>query len=203
MFCSGEHFLEEFKNFVSKTINSRETDHLINSDLGSPSRAHSLTGDPQPETQRTSALGYRFRCLDTFRGIALVLMVFVNYGGGRYWYFKHSGWNVSWDKVRIPGVLQRLGVTYFVVAVLELLFAKPIPENCVSVLYHTKVPYDPEGILGTINSIVMAFLGVQNAVSASTITYCGCSSVAPPSHVIFLPRRSTSSLKSVLRGGKE
>lgn len=29
------------------------------------------------------------------------------------------------------------------------------------VLYHTKVAYDPEGILGTINSIVMAFLGVQ------------------------------------------
>lgn len=28
-------------------------------------------------------------------------------------------------------------------------------------LYHTEVAYDPEGILGTINSIVMAFLGVQ------------------------------------------
>ncbi|XP_073854869.1 heparan-alpha-glucosaminide N-acetyltransferase isoform X11 [Macaca fascicularis] len=182
---------------------------------------------------------------------------------------------LSWDKVRIPGVLQRLGVTYFVVAVLELLFAKPVPEHCASrqgltmlprlasnswtqviflprppkllglqersclslrditsswpqwllilaleglwlgltfllpvpgcptgylgpggigdfgkypnctggaagyidrlllgddhlyqhpsstVLYHTEVAYDPEGILGTINSIVMAFLGVQ------------------------------------------
>ncbi|XP_053756983.1 heparan-alpha-glucosaminide N-acetyltransferase isoform X3 [Panthera pardus] len=151
---------------------------------------------------------------------------------------------LSWDKVRIPGVLQRLGVTYFVVAVLELIFAKPVPESCASerscfslrdiifswpqwlfilmlesiwlgltfflpvpgcptgylgpggigdlgkypnctggaagyidrlllgddhiyqhpssaVLYHTEVAYDPEGILGTINSIVMAFLGVQ------------------------------------------
>lgn len=35
---------------------------------------------------------------------------------------------VSWEKTRIPGVLQRLGGTYFVVAVLELLFAKPVPE---------------------------------------------------------------------------
>ncbi|KAI2549900.1 heparan-alpha-glucosaminide N-acetyltransferase, partial [Homo sapiens] len=123
-------------------------------------------------------------------------MVFVNYGGGKYWYFKHASWNgltvadlvfpwfvfimgssiflsmtsilqrgcskfrllgkiawrsfllicigiiivnpnyclgpLSWDKVRIPGVLQRLGVTYFVVAVLELLFAKPVPEHCAS-----------------------------------------------------------------------
>ncbi|XP_023565847.1 heparan-alpha-glucosaminide N-acetyltransferase [Octodon degus] len=300
--------LEDFTNWVSKAINSRETDHLINSDLGSPSGADPLTGDPQPEARCPSASGYRLRCLDTFRGIALVLMVFVNYGGGRYWYFKHSSWNgltvadlvfpwfvfimgssiflsvtsvlqrgcskfkllgkiawrsfllicigifivnpnyclgpLSWNKVRIPGVLQRLGVTYFVVAVLELLFAKPRHENCVSnrrfpflrdvtcswfqwllilllesiwlgltfllpvpgcptgylgpggigdlgryvnctggaagyidhlllgsdhlyqhpsstVLYHTKVAYDPEGILGTINSIVMAFLGVQ------------------------------------------
>ncbi|XP_040099207.1 heparan-alpha-glucosaminide N-acetyltransferase isoform X2 [Oryx dammah] len=151
---------------------------------------------------------------------------------------------LSWEKARIPGVLQRLGATYFVVAVLELLFAKPVPETCTSerrcfsllditaswpqwlfvlilegiwlaltfflpvpgcptgylgpggigdggryrnctggaagyvdrlllgdqhlyqhpssaVLYHTEVAYDPEGILGTINSIVMAFLGVQ------------------------------------------
>lgn len=37
---------------------------------------------------------------------------------------------VSWDKVRIPGVLQRLGVTYFVVAVLELLFWNPVPDSC-------------------------------------------------------------------------
>ncbi|GAB1301766.1 Heparan-alpha-glucosaminide N-acetyltransferase [Apodemus speciosus] len=152
---------------------------------------------------------------------------------------------VSWDKVRIPGVLQRLGVTYFTVAVLELSFLKPVPDSCTlgkklllsprhhfqlapmarhsdagkplagfdilftcpwvpysgylgpggigdlgkyphctggaagyidrlllgdnhlyqhpssTVLYHTEVAYDPEGILGTINSIVMAFLGVQ------------------------------------------
>lgn len=28
-------------------------------------------------------------------------------------------------------------------------------------LYHTTIPFDPEGILGTINSIVMGFLGMQ------------------------------------------
>uniref|UniRef100_A0A4W2EAE1 Heparan-alpha-glucosaminide N-acetyltransferase catalytic domain-containing protein n=1 Tax=Bos indicus x Bos taurus TaxID=30522 RepID=A0A4W2EAE1_BOBOX len=296
--------LEDFQNWISKAINSRETDRLINSELGSPSRA----SDPQPEAWRRSAAPLRLRCVDTFRGMALILMVFVNYGGGKYWYFKHSSWNgltvadlvfpwfvfimgtsiflsmtsilqrgcskfrllgkiawrsfllicigifvvnpnyclgpLSWEKARIPGVLQRLGATYFVVAVLELLFAKPVPETCASerscfsllditaswpqwlfvlilegvwlaltfflpvpgcptgylgpggigdggryrnctggaagyvdrlllgdqhlyqhpssaVLYHTEVAYDPEGILGTINSIVMAFLGVQ------------------------------------------
>ncbi|XP_058145843.1 heparan-alpha-glucosaminide N-acetyltransferase [Dasypus novemcinctus] len=300
--------LDEFNNWISKAINSRETDRLINSDLGSPSRADPLGGDAQSEPWRPPTPPHRLRCVDTFRGIALILMVFVNYGGGKYWYFKHASWNgltvadlvfpwfvfimgssiflsmtsilqrgcsklkllgkiawrsfllicigiiivnpnyclgpLSWDKVRIPGVLQRLGVTYFVVAVLELLFAKPVLENCASerscfslrdiapswpqwlfilmlesvwlgltfllpvpgcptgylgpggigdwgkypnctggaagyidrlllgeehlyqhpsshVLYLTEVAYDPEGILGTINSIVMAFLGVQ------------------------------------------
>ncbi|XP_040587715.1 heparan-alpha-glucosaminide N-acetyltransferase isoform X2 [Mesocricetus auratus] len=300
--------LDDFSNWISKTITSRETDRLINSELGSPSRTDPLSGDCQPEARRTSASPYRLRCVDTFRGIALILMVFVNYGGGKYWYFKHSSWNgltvadlvfpwfvfimgssiflsmtsilqrgcskfrllgkiawrsfllicigiiivnpnyclgpLSWDKLRIPGVLQRLGVTYFVVAVLELLFSKPVPDSCSlerscfslrdvtsswpqwlilltlesiwlaltlflpvpgcptgylgpggigdlgkyphctggaagyidrlllgdshlyqhpssTVLYHTEVAYDPEGILGTINSIVMAFLGVQ------------------------------------------
>uniref|UniRef100_A0A8D1PTI7 Heparan-alpha-glucosaminide N-acetyltransferase n=1 Tax=Sus scrofa TaxID=9823 RepID=A0A8D1PTI7_PIG len=293
--------LEDFHNWISKAINTRETDRLINSELGSPSRA----ADPQPEAWRLSAAPLRLRCVDTFRGIALILMVFVNYGGGKYWYFKHASWNgkmlfvfimgtsiflsmtsilqrgcskfrllgkivwrsfllicigiiivnpnyclgpLSWEKARIPGVLQRLGVTYFVVAVLELLFAKPVPESCASerscfslldvtsswpqwlfvlvlegvwlaltfflpvpgcptgylgpggigdlgkypnctggaagyidrlllgddhlyqhpspaVLYHTKVAYDPEGILGTINSILMAYLGVQVFVS--------------------------------------
>ena len=28
-------------------------------------------------------------------------------------------------------------------------------------MYHTTQPFDPEGVLGTINSIVMGFLGMQ------------------------------------------
>ncbi|ELW71398.1 Heparan-alpha-glucosaminide N-acetyltransferase [Tupaia chinensis] len=118
--------LDDFHNCISKAMNSRETDRLINSELGSPSRADPLGGETRPEPWRPAASPHRLRCVDTFRGIALILMVFVNYGGGKYWYFKHASWNVSWDKVRIPGVLQRLGVTFFVVAVLELLFAKPV-----------------------------------------------------------------------------
>lgn len=35
----------------------------------------------------------RLKSLDTFRGISLVIMMFVNYGGANYWYFSHSKWN--------------------------------------------------------------------------------------------------------------
>uniref|UniRef100_A0A673AL03 Heparan-alpha-glucosaminide N-acetyltransferase-like n=1 Tax=Sphaeramia orbicularis TaxID=375764 RepID=A0A673AL03_9TELE len=240
--------------------------------------------------------------------ISLVIMVFVNYGGGRYWFFKHESWNgltvadlvfpwfvfimgtsialsinsllrsgtsrssvlkkvvwrslqlfiigvfivnpnycqgpISWDNLRIPGVLQRLAWSYLVVACLDLLVARahldiismeawwscgldillywpawlcvllmeviwlcltfllPVPGcptgylgpggigdmgqfiNCTGgaagfidrwllgekhiyqnptsrVIYATHMPFDPEGVLGSINSILMAFLGLQ------------------------------------------
>uniref|UniRef100_A0A8C6LKF3 Heparan-alpha-glucosaminide N-acetyltransferase n=1 Tax=Nothobranchius furzeri TaxID=105023 RepID=A0A8C6LKF3_NOTFU len=216
--------------------------------------------------------------------ISLVIMVFVNYGGGRYWFFRHESWNgltvadlvfpwfvfimgtsislsvssllrsgstrcsllrkvvwrsvqlfiigvfiinpnycqgpLSWNNLRIPGVLQRLSWSYLVVASLDLTlgfpflnmlfcslwlfltFLLPVPgcptgylgpggigdmgrySDCTGgaaafidrwllgenhiyqtpssrVIYATHVPYDPEGILGSINSILMAFLGLQ------------------------------------------
>jgi Domain of unknown function (DUF5009) len=36
--------------------------------------------------------GGRILGVDTFRGIALCIMIFVNYGGGGYWFLDHSRW---------------------------------------------------------------------------------------------------------------
>lgn len=121
----------------------------------------------------------RLRSLDTFRGIAIILMIFVNYSGGHYYFIDHAVWNgltvadlvFPWfifimgtsinlsyksfikrgDSIwtafmqilfrsvklfiiglvlnlgqnlptwRIPGVLQRFGVCYFVIGTLNLL----------------------------------------------------------------------------------
>nr|XP_034993998.1 heparan-alpha-glucosaminide N-acetyltransferase-like isoform X2 [Zootoca vivipara] len=250
----------------------------------------------------------RLLSLDTFRGFSLTIMVFLNCGGGGYWFFEHAAWNgltvadlvmpwfvfiigtsvalafhammkrgvsriqllrkltwrtvilllmglcflnygprdgpLSWSWARIPGVLQRLGFTYFILALMEtffclkdldiyqfdnwwaplrdtilywpewvimviletlwlcLTFLLPVPgcprgylgpggigddgkyPNCTGgaagyidklvlgeehiyhyptckELYKTTQPFDPEGILGTINSILMAFFGLQ------------------------------------------
>ncbi|XP_068089767.1 heparan-alpha-glucosaminide N-acetyltransferase [Hyperolius riggenbachi] len=298
--------LNTVQNWICTRINPVETDRLINSELGSPHRADPSIQDAHLVAWNTAS--QRLRSLDTFRGLALIIMVFVNYGGGGYWFFKHQSWNgltiadlvfpwfvfimgtsihlslnsmlrkgnskwklfgkvlwrsvqlfliglfvinpnycrdpLSWNEIRIMGVLQRLSLTYLVVSVLELLCAKPVPDslpenrtcfllqdvvifwpqwlivlvleaawlcltlllpvpgcptgylgpggigdygkfaNCTggaaayidklvlgeehvyqhpssNVIYKTSVPYDPEGILGTINSIVIAFLGLQ------------------------------------------
>lgn len=34
-------------------------------------------------------------------------------------------------------------------------------------MYHTTQPFDPEGVLGTINSVVMGFIGMQVSYSHS------------------------------------
>ncbi|KAF3852169.1 hypothetical protein F7725_005524 [Dissostichus mawsoni] len=308
--------LDVVRGFFFRISGSMETERLINSELGSPDRTVSLIADnilPPP-----SSPSKRLRSLDTFRGISLVIMVFVNYGGGRYWFFRHESWNgltvadlvfpwfvfimgtsialsthsmlragstrcsllrkvvwrsmqlfiigvfiinpnycqgpLSWDNLRIPGVLQRLAFSYLVVACLDLLVARGrldilttdawwspgldillywpawvctylrnhlvmphFPTSCARlpnvsylgpggigdmglyanctggaaslidrwllgeshiyqtpssrVIYATHVPYDPEGVLGSINSILMAFLGLQGAISAA-LTKC-------------------------------
>ncbi|TKS68112.1 Heparan-alpha-glucosaminide N-acetyltransferase [Collichthys lucidus] len=308
--------LDAVRALLFRVAGTMETERLINSELGSPGRTGTPVTDnilpPPPSPSK------RLRSLDTFRGISLVIMVFVNYGGGRYWFFRHESWNgltvadlvfpwfvfimgtstalsinallragstrcsllrkvawrsmqlfiigvfiinpnycqgpLTWDNLRIPGVLQRLACSYLVVASLDLLVARghldilttdawwspgldvllywpawlcvllleilwlcltfllPVPgcptgylgpggigdmglyANCTGgaagfldrwllgeshiyqtpssrVIYATRMPYDPEGVLGSINSILMAFLGLQGVVSAA-LTKC-------------------------------
>ncbi|XP_064457684.1 heparan-alpha-glucosaminide N-acetyltransferase-like isoform X2 [Ornithodoros turicata] len=250
-----------------------------------------------PVQQAPSPVRKRLRSLDTLRGLSIVLMIFVNYGGGKYWFFHHAPWNgltvadlvfpwFMWimgtsmamsvrsllrkgvtkrrifrkimkrslilfglglilntmgtdgdlRHIRIPGVLQRFGIAYFVTCSVHLLRAKrqdddrggdilPYwPEWLVMVpllalhvcltfllhvpgcgsgylgpgglarnetfynctggaagyidriilsenhlyqhseakkLYHSPLPYDPEGILGCLTSIFLVFLGLQ------------------------------------------
>ena len=35
----------------------------------------------------------RLVCLDTFRGMSLLFMIFVNYGGAEYWFLQHAPWH--------------------------------------------------------------------------------------------------------------
>ena len=39
------------------------------------------------------AISSRIRSIDTLRGACLAIMIFVNYGGGGYYFFDHSKWN--------------------------------------------------------------------------------------------------------------
>ncbi|KAL1516877.1 hypothetical protein ABEB36_000715 [Hypothenemus hampei] len=136
---------------------------------------------------------HRIKSVDVFRGLCIMLMIFINYGGGRYWFFQHAAWNgltiadlvfpwflwimgvslvvslqkklhravprqtlvvqlirrsliliflgivinsskhiLSIAELRLPGVLQRIGVAYFVVGILEIAFTKRVDLETVN-----------------------------------------------------------------------
>lgn len=66
--------------FYFKSLSNQST----TSDTNQESPDNEL--DP-PKTKK------RLKSLDIFRGVAIVLMIFVNSGGGRYWWIDHSVWN--------------------------------------------------------------------------------------------------------------
>ena len=141
----------------------------------------------------------RVRSLDAFRGLSITIMIFVNYGGGSYYFFNHSPWNgltvadlvfpwfiwimgvcipmsvrsairretpvktVIWQvavrsvklwllgfilntlggwitlsRLRVPGVLQRFGVSYFIVFVVGYSFTRPEPTTLTGGLRHVE-----------------------------------------------------------------
>ncbi|XP_042214151.1 heparan-alpha-glucosaminide N-acetyltransferase-like [Homarus americanus] len=63
----------------------------------SPSTSQSLPPSVESSSQVTvpdsMRQGGRLQSLDTFRGIAIVVMIFVNYGGAKYYFFSHARWN--------------------------------------------------------------------------------------------------------------
>ena len=131
----------------------------------------------------------RLRSLDTFRGIAIALMIFVNDGGGGYWFMEHATWNglyvadlvfpwflwimgvcipmsvssalkretptksviwgvtlrscklfllgfilnslgwIQFSKLRVPGVLQRFAICYFVVSLVGFCFTRSTKQS--------------------------------------------------------------------------
>ncbi|CAG9791836.1 unnamed protein product [Diatraea saccharalis] len=73
------------------------------------------------------AIQQRLKALDTFRGIAIVLMIFINDGAGGYWLLEHATWNglVIGDLV-FPAFLWIMGVC--IPLSIKSAFAKGIPR---------------------------------------------------------------------------
>ncbi|KAJ8922259.1 hypothetical protein NQ315_004196 [Exocentrus adspersus] len=225
-------------------------------DLGGSSPGTPLVIERTPSVRKHP---HRIKSIDVFRGLAIILMIFVNYGGGKYWFFQHSVWNgitvadlvfpwflwvmglsltVSFQSklrravprrqmvfqvirrslilvllgviinsnknmstiadLRFPGVLQRIGVAYLVVGILEVIFMKRTEVDSISVIHdvvvawpqwlfvisliviHTCVTFladvpgcgkgylGPGGILGTLTSILTVYLGVQAGKTLNT-----------------------------------
>ncbi|KAL4710302.1 hypothetical protein ACJJTC_011118 [Scirpophaga incertulas] len=73
------------------------------------------------------AIQQRLRALDTFRGIAIVFMIFVNDGAGGYWWLQHATWNgLTAGDLVFPAFLWIMGVC--IPLSTKSAFAKGIPR---------------------------------------------------------------------------
>ncbi|XP_025412388.1 heparan-alpha-glucosaminide N-acetyltransferase isoform X2 [Sipha flava] len=68
-----------------------KTDLDIENDFGTGSNEPVIIHPQLPKPVKNSS--YRIASLDAFRGISIILMIFINLGGGEYWFFQHSPWN--------------------------------------------------------------------------------------------------------------
>lgn len=98
-------------NFIIKVIKgfilSRNTADE-NNDLG-PLQESDISVQPLIRITRAST---RVRSIDTFRGIAILLMIFVNNGGGKYVFFNHTPWNgLTVADLVLPWFAWIMGVT--------------------------------------------------------------------------------------------
>lgn len=77
-------------HLLEKRKNSKEKDEslLLKRVILPETEADRSSSRPVKKPERS-----RVESLDTFRGMALAIMIFVNYGGGNYWFFQHSDWN--------------------------------------------------------------------------------------------------------------
>jgi heparan-alpha-glucosaminide N-acetyltransferase len=64
--------------------------YLSRSAAESPVEEAQQTADNELETPKVKK---RLKSLDIFRGVAIVLMIFVNSGGGHYYWIEHATWN--------------------------------------------------------------------------------------------------------------
>lgn len=184
----------------------------LENDLGNPPGTAPLVIERPPPIRKHP---HRVKSIDVFRGLCIMLMIFVNYGGGQYWFFKHSVWNgltvadlvfpwflwlmgmslsislnnklrravprrqlfmqvirrsliliflgvvlnshgktTTLVSLRYPGVLQRIGVTYLIVGLIEATFAK----RSVSVHEFGRLSFLQDVLVGVPQWIIMCIL---------------------------------------------
>ncbi|XP_078619791.1 heparan-alpha-glucosaminide N-acetyltransferase-like isoform X2 [Branchiostoma floridae x Branchiostoma japonicum] len=73
-----------WQNDVKDTQRGRQSQDIEMRSNSTPESEQGLTEKKARE---------RLRSLDTFRGLCITVMLFVNFGGGGYWIFQHPTWN--------------------------------------------------------------------------------------------------------------
>jgi heparan-alpha-glucosaminide N-acetyltransferase len=107
-----DYFSEDVTRVGNKTGNYDSKTNVLGGE--STLRRNLLDNKGTGTADASPAKKERLVSLDTFRGITLSMMIFVNYGGGGYWFFEHADWNgLTVADLLFPWFIFMMGVSMY------------------------------------------------------------------------------------------
>ncbi|XP_058988137.1 heparan-alpha-glucosaminide N-acetyltransferase-like [Musca domestica] len=125
---------------------------------------------PTPQPARN-----RMRSLDVFRGMAIVLMIFVNSGGGDYWWIEHAPWNgLHLADVVFPSFLWIMGVCIPISVKSQLSRGTTKMQICLRIAWRSIKLFSIGLCLNSINGPNLENLRIMGVLQRFGIAYLIC-----------------------------
>ncbi|XP_037936630.1 heparan-alpha-glucosaminide N-acetyltransferase-like [Teleopsis dalmanni] len=139
----------------------------------------------QSDEAAVTAQRRRMQSLDAFRGVAIVLMIFVNSGGGDYWWIEHAPWNgLHLADVVFPSFLWIMGVCIPISVKSQMGRGVPKLKICLKIIERSLKLFAIGLCLNSINGPNLEKLRVMGVLQRFGIAYLVCGIV----HTIFCKR---------------
>uniref|UniRef100_A0A0K8U0F6 Heparan-alpha-glucosaminide N-acetyltransferase n=2 Tax=Bactrocera latifrons TaxID=174628 RepID=A0A0K8U0F6_BACLA len=127
----------------------------------------------------------RMRSLDAFRGMAIVLMIFVNSGGGDYWWIEHAPWNgLHLADVVFPSFLWIMGVCIPISIKSQVVRGTPKARICRRIVWRSFKLFAIGVCLNSINGPEISNLRIMGVLQRFAVAYLVCGLV----HTVFIER---------------
>ncbi|XP_054730275.1 heparan-alpha-glucosaminide N-acetyltransferase [Anastrepha obliqua] len=139
----------------------------------------SYTYSPDAEIEDTGVTSAqqskRMRSLDAFRGMAIVLMIFVNSGGGGYWWIEHAPWNgLHLADVVFPSFLWIMGVCIPISVKSQVARGTPKARICRRIVWRSLKLFAIGVCLNSLNGPQIADLRIMGVLQRFAVAYLVC-----------------------------
>ncbi|XP_067639037.1 heparan-alpha-glucosaminide N-acetyltransferase isoform X2 [Eurosta solidaginis] len=125
----------------------------------------------------------RMRSLDAFRGMAIVLMIFVNSGGGGYWWIEHATWNgLHLADIVFPSFLWIMGVCIPISLKSQVARGVQKVKICRRIIWRSVKLFAIGVCLNSINGPQMSELRIMGVLQRFSVAYLVCGLV----HALFI-----------------
>ncbi|XP_063729761.1 heparan-alpha-glucosaminide N-acetyltransferase-like isoform X2 [Symsagittifera roscoffensis] len=185
-------------SFSSELSGQRQ---LAQGDLTSSNAQASL----ELQMQLGAGLHGRLKSVDTFRGLSLILMIFVNYGGGGYWYFNHSPWDgLTLADLVFPWFVFIMGVSISIT--MKSLSGNELrmrPRSAVGKILKRTLILFFVGLIISNRDVLVDTLRIMGVLQRLSIAYCFVALLtlvnarySQKANISVLSRRATSDFKN-------